>query len=396
MESLFDINLYVGITIIAFCTGLYTIVGGLRSVVVTESIQTVVLLAGAVILTVICYQKVGGWQTVTDTLQQSGREDMLSMVRPIGDERGLSWLGVVLGYPIIGIWYWCADQTIVQRVLGAKDERHAKLGALFCGFIKILPVFLFIFPGLLVFILAQNGAFDISPLATPDGYSTKGIYTLMITQLVPSGLMGVMAAALISGLMSQISGALNSIATLISYDIFKRNNPDIGENKLVLVGRIAAGVALVVSILLLPLINNYESLFIGINDIIAHLAPPITTVFLVGVFWKNASPKAAQYTLWVGSFLGALVFTVNKLYPGLVFGDTSFLLMSFYLFVFCVGFQVLLSYIFPVNTAMLLKDLYWENWREPFRVGKITGWSDFRVISMFLILSLLGLYAIFW
>lgn len=143
LETLFGINMYTSIIVIAALTGLYTIIGGLRAVVVTESIQSVVLIAGAVIITVAAWSKMGGWQPMTEVLSHHNALDKLSMIRPAGDASGMSWLAVFLGYPVLGIWYWCADQTIVQRVLGARDENHARVGALFCGFIKILPVFIF-------------------------------------------------------------------------------------------------------------------------------------------------------------------------------------------------------------------------------------------------------------
>ncbi|HEY8954429.1 SLC5 family protein, partial [Chitinophaga sp.] len=157
LETLFGINMFTSIILIALVTGAYTIVGGLRAVVVTESVQTVVLLTGAVIITVLSWWKVGGWQPVMQVLQEEQQLDKLSMLHPAGDPNGLPWYAVFLGYPVIGIWYWCADQTIVQRVLGAKDENHARIGALFCGFIKVLPVFIFILPGLLAYVLYKQG-----------------------------------------------------------------------------------------------------------------------------------------------------------------------------------------------------------------------------------------------
>ncbi len=256
LQTLFGVNIYTSVIAIAIVTGIYTIIGGLWAVMITESVQTVVLLTGAIIITVICYNKSGGWSGITDTLQQAGETKKLSMLRPVGDSSGMSWLAIVLGYPVLGIWYWCADQTIVQRVLGAKDENHAKAGALFCGFIKILPVFIFVLPGLMAYVLAQKELFDVSSITQSADGSTKGVYTLMITQLVPKGLAGILAAALISGLISQISGALNSIATLFSYDLYKRNRPAASDKKLVSVGRISAGIALLLSISLLPLINQ--------------------------------------------------------------------------------------------------------------------------------------------
>jgi SSS family solute:Na+ symporter len=400
LKTLFGVDMYTSVMVIAFFTGLYTIIGGLRAVVVTESIQTVVLLTGAVVITVICYNKVGGWGEITYTLKANDELDKLSMLKPSDDPTGMPWYAIFLGYPVLGIWYWCADQTIVQRVLGAKDENHARLGSLFCGFIKILPVFIFVLPGLMAYVLAQKGMFDISSIQTigSDGKvltDSKAVYTLMITQLVPKGLVGVLAAALLSGLMSQISGALNSISTLFSYDLYKRFKPEAGDHQLVRVGRISAAVALVASIGLLPLLNRYESLFNGINDIIAHIAPPITTVFLLGIFWKKASAKSAQYTLWLGSLFGAAVFVLNKVYPSTILGQVPFLMMAFYLLCACVFLQVLLSYVFPVEHTPVSDALYWKSPLEPLSSKGWNGISNYKLLSLVLLLMMIVLYWIF-
>lgn len=401
LKTLFGVNMYVSITVIAVLTGIYTVIGGLRAVVITESIQTIVLLSGAIIITVICFDKVGGWSGITDVLQANNSMDKISMLRPSGDVSGMPWYAVFLGYPVLGIWYWCADQTIVQRVLGAKDIDHARGGALFCGFIKILPVFIFVLPGLMAYALAQKGLFNISAVQHIDATGklvteTKGIYTLMITQLVPTGLVGVLVAALLSGLMSQISGALNSIATLVSYDLYKRYRPETGDLQLVRVGQISAVVALVISLSLLPLINLYESLFNGINDVIAHIAPPITTVFLLGVFWKKASAKSAQYTLWIGSILGAGVFVLNKLMPDSAIGNIPFMMMAFYLFITCVALQVSLSYYFPVQHTAESNLLYWRSPLEPLQDKGWKGIGNYKFLSLLLLGVMVVLYCFFY
>ncbi len=401
LKTLFGVNIYVSIIVIATLTGIYTVIGGLRAVVITESIQTIVLLTGAIIITVICYNKVGGWTGITDVLHANDSMDKISMLRPSGDASGMPWYAVFLGYPVLGIWYWCADQTIVQRVLGAKDIDHARGGALFCGFIKILPVFIFVLPGLMAYVLAQKGLFNISAVQHTDATGkliteTKGIYTLMITQLVPTGLVGILVAALLSGLMSQISGALNSIATLVSYDLYKRYRPETGDMQLVKVGRISAVAALVISLSLLPLINQYESLFNGINDVIAHIAPPITTVFILGVFWKKASAKSAQYTLWIGSILGAGVFVLNKLFPNSVIGQVPFMMMAFYLFLACVVLQVSLSYYFPVQLTAQSNELYWKSPLEPLQDKGWKGIGNYKVLSLLLLAVMVVLYCFFY
>ena len=403
LNTLFGVSMYTSVIAISVITAIYTIIGGLKAVVVTESIQTVVLIAGACVISIACWQRMGGWQPMVSVLHGSGEMNKLSMLRPRGDGSGMPWYAIFLGYPVLGIWYWCADQTIVQRVLGAKDEQHARIGPLFCGFIKILPVFIFVLPGLFAYTLAATGKLDIRSLQSVDAagkviVNSKGIYTLMITQLLPSGLVGVLVAALLSGLMGQVSGALNSISTLVSYDVYKRRRPDAEDKHLVRVGRISAGLALVFSLALLPLLNRYESIFNGLNDIIAHIAPPITCVFLLGVFWKRASPMSAKLTLWIGSALGAGVFAVNKFYPETTFGHIPFMMMAFYLFAFCMVLQITCSYLYPVRQAdwpatPTAPPLYWRSPLDPLRTPGWKGIGNYRFLSACLLL-VMGL--LFW
>lgn len=390
LQTLFGVDMYTSVIVISLLTAVYTIAGGLTAVVVTESVQTIVLLAGAVIISIAAYHKMGGWQPMIEVLQHDGAMNKLSMLRSHGDSSGMPWYAVFLGYPVLGIWYWCADQTIVQRVLGAKDEDHARVGALFCGFIKILPVFIFVLPGLFAYTLAKAGLLDISSLQTVDAtgmatINSKGIYTVMITQLLPGGLTGIVAAALLSGIMSQISGALNAIATLCSYDLYKRYFPEASDKKLVKTGKISAGLALLFSLAVMPLLNSYESIFNGLNDIIAHIAPPITCVFLLGVFWRRASARSARLTLWTGSALGALVFAVNKLWPQSIIGNIPFMIMAFYLFCVCVLLQVIFTFCYPHTAGSGKKVLYWASIREPLQSPGWEGIGNYKTLALVLL-----------
>jgi SSS family solute:Na+ symporter len=400
LKTLFDVNMYTSVIIISIITAIYTIVGGLKAVVITESIQTIVLLIGATVISFAAFFKMGGWEPMVAVLESNNQMDKLSMLRPAGDESGMPWYAVILGYPVLGIWYWCADQTIVQRVLGAKDENHARVGPLFCGFIKILPVFIFILPGLFAYTLSQTGKLDISALKSIDAagkeiINSKGIYTLMITQLLPSGLVGVLVAALLSGLMSQISGALNSISTMVGYDIYKRYRPETKDDELVKVGKIAAGVALVFSLALLPLLNRYESIFNGLNDIIAHIAPPITCVFVLGVFWKKASATSSKLTLWIGSGIGAIVFASNKLFVNTAIAQVPFMLMAFYLFVACLVMQVVFSFLYPVQHTPESEKLYWKSFKEPLKSKGWPGLGNYKNLSLLLLVLMIVLFCIF-
>jgi SSS family solute:Na+ symporter len=217
----------------------------------------------------------------------------------------------------------------------------------------------------------------------------------MITQLIPKGLVGVLVAALLSGLMSQISGALNSISTLVSYDIYKRYQVTANDKKLVKVGKVAAGVSLILSLLLLPLLNNYESIFNGLNDIIAHIAPPITCVFLLGIFWGGASAQSAKLTLYIGSAVGVIVFVIGKLYPSSLIGQIPFMMMAFYLFWFCVLLQVFFSFVYPVQHTPVSRSLYWKS---PWESLKDPGWKglgNYKFLSVLLLAIMSVLYWIF-
>src|SRR5580698_5155514 len=283
------------IAVLGVLTGVYTVFGGLLAVVWTESVQTILLLTGAVVITVTGYLKIGGWSELVQTLASHphplaavaaskvtwGTGNFLNMARDAKDPSGLAWYSILLGYPVLGIWYWCCDQTIVQRVLAAKDEKNARLGPLFCAFLKIFPVFLFVLPGVICVALVQKNFFNG---AAPQ--SSADTYTFMLTHLLPSGLKGLVAAAMLAAAMQTCSAALNSTATLVAYDLFKRYRPGLGEHQLVRIGKITTIVGTILAIVASPLFGHYSTIFQGINKLISYVAPPITAVFLLGVFWR--------------------------------------------------------------------------------------------------------------
>jgi SSS family solute:Na+ symporter len=472
LHGVFGIDKWVCILTLTTLTAIYTILGGLSAVVMTETIQAVILLTGSLIITALAYAKAGGWHGMTERLHASGETIKLTLLRSSADEPGLPWYAVLLGYPALSIWYWCADQTIVQRVLGAKDENHARTGPLCCGLIKVFPVFVFILPGLLFLTIIQGGkidglaqlrirgeptlgmagkqyqleltgavlagqtrkmtlpaaaatldltqelANDGKPLTLMTGLdakklilppnvtvmSSKETYGLMIKHLMPVGLFGVMAAALMAALMGNLASASNSIATLFSYDLYRRFRPATPEHQLVLMGRLASLAAFLLGIGLVPLLDNYQSIFAGINDIIAHIAPPVSCVFAVGVFWPRASAFSAKWTMWIGSLTGALVFTAKTLHvwqptmfgwiPPFVY-LTPFMLMAFYLLGFCILLQVTLTLARPKLAAEDPQKLFWEH---PFDALKSPGWpglANYKVLATFVFLAMSVLYYIF-
>jgi solute:Na+ symporter, SSS family len=389
------------ITVLGLLTGLYTMFGGLLAVVWTESVQTVLLLVGAVVITVVGYAKAGGWHGMTLTLASHshpltsvegskitwGTANFLHMQRPSGDPSGLSWYSILLGYPVIGIWYWCCDQTIVQRVLAAKDERHARLGPLFCAFLKIWPVFLFVLPGVICVALVQQGAFGSDAPAAP-----ADTFTFLITHLLPAGLKGLVLAALLAAAMQTCSAALNSTATLVSYDIFRRYRPDIGDHQLVGIGKITTVAGTVLAIVFSPMFGHYSTLFEGINKLITYVAPPITAVFVWGVFWKGASGRAALVTLVAGMVLGAVTFWLdwNNIYRG------DFMLIAFLLFVACSAILIIVSLVVPEPPRQEALPLIWDDWMEPLR-GKSggQGLGNYRIASVAVLLIFAVLYLVF-
>ncbi len=398
LEGLFGLDKTFSIVLIAGLTGLYTIVGGLMAVVWTESVQTVVLLAGAVILTVIATSKVGGWTGIAESVEAA----KLTVLRPHGDPSGLPWYSVFLGYPIIGIWYWCTDQTIVQRVLGARDENQARVGPLFAGFIKILPVFLFVLPGLIGLALINKGLLPALPLTEAGGADSARMYSHLITHLLPVGLRGLIAAALMAALMSTVSGALNSLATLFTYDLYQRRRPRTSEKRLVRIGRIVTFIGMALAVLWSPLCGRFPTVFQGINAVISYLAPPITVVFVAGVFWKKASSRAAFITLVSGSLLGLVIFILDftKLLEGFkhghpAFGFLNFLMISFFLAVICAVILTVTSFVFPERLSTEKSALVWKSIFDPLRDKGWPGIGNYKRLAAILALVMLALYVIF-
>ena len=360
------------IIILGLLTGIYTMVGGLLAVVWTESLQSILLLVGAVTITLVGYIKIGGWSQLAHTLATHphplasvagskvtwGTGNFLHMARSANDPSGLAWYSILLGYPVLGIWYWCCDQTIVQRVLAARDERNARLGPLFCAFLKIWPVFFFVLPGVICVALVQQGEF-----AGEAPQTAADTYTFMLTHLLPVGLKGLVAAAMLAAAMQTCSAALNSTATLVAYDLFKRHKPALTDPQLVRIGKITTIVGTVLAIVCSPLFGHYTTIFEGINKLISYVAPPITAVFLLGVFWKKASGRAAFITLIAGSLLGGGAFYVD--WAGLYRGD--FMLIAFLLLCACLAIMIVSSLLLPEPLPESARALVWEDWREPLR-----------------------------
>jgi solute:Na+ symporter, SSS family len=368
---------------IAVATGLYVVVGGLLAVTLTDAIQTTTLLIGSAIVTYFAFTKLGGWGALHDTVGPH----MLSVLRPTGDFSGMPWHAVVLGYPVIGIWYWCTDQTIVQRVLGAKNEDHGKAGALFACFLKLLPMFLFVLPGLLCLALVHKGLL-------PELADSKEAFAHMVMNLLPAGMKGLIVAALLAALMGTIAGALNSIATLFAFDLYKRFKPDTSDKKLVHIGRAATVTGVILAIIWSPIIGRFDSIYGAIASMICYIAPPITAVFMVGIFWKRATAKAGAITLWSGFAMGMIVFALD-LYKE----QTGWSM----LFMHAAGMLCGISIVVMIVTSLLDKDtnteenlkLVWDSPMTPLRIKGAPGLLNYKFLSIVALLAASALYFVF-
>jgi SSS family solute:Na+ symporter len=389
-HQFFNLPVQLSVLIIAVVISIYTIVGGLKAVVITETINTVVLLAGICLITVfaILALPAHGIHTI-EQFRAATKPDQLHVLQT-HSKVGLNWYAVFLGYPVLGIWYWCTDQTIVQRVLGARSERDAQLGPIFAGYLKFLPMFLLVLPGVLAYVLFRNQIGADSNAALP----------VLIENLIPPGLRGIISAAVLAALMSAVSAALNSSGTLIAIDLAKRLRPSMSDRQVVTVGRVSSALVMILAILWSTQGARFTSIFAAINIIASDLAPPITTVFLFGVFWKRGTKEASIVTLLGGLCIGVAAFLVD--FP--VIGNTrllsdhfgiSFLMQAWWMFCICSIVFVAVSLMTPAPQPSEIEGLTWPNpiavlTREPIR-----GISDPRIMATMLLVMLAMLYAVF-
>ncbi|MCI0354125.1 MAG: sodium:solute symporter [Acidobacteria bacterium] len=333
--------------ILVVVTGIYTIAGGLSAVIYTEVLQTLILIAGAIVLTFIGLERVGGFEG----LRAAVPPDYFHMIKPVGDPE-FPWTGIFLGAPILGIWYWCTDQVIVQRVLSAKDEGHARGGCIMAGYLKILPVFMLVLPGLIALALFP-GAFHIV-----DGKVQNGdvAYPMLIINLLPVGLVGVMIAALLAALMGSMASVFNSASTLVTLDFYKKLRPDASERQLVYIGRVATGVMVVLGILWVPFINLLSAqLFIYLQSVQAYVSPPIAVCFMLGIVWTRLNGAGALSSLLTGFVLGTVRFVFEVLDKTRHFDspairwlvDMNFLHYAILMFVICALVLVVVSLMTP-------------------------------------------------
>jgi SSS family solute:Na+ symporter len=380
---------------IALVAATYTIVGGLRAIVVTDAIQAGLLLAGAITLTVFAILALPekGIHTLAE-LKAAVQPDQMSMLHSFrnpetGRLNEYSWVSVLLGYPILGIWYWCTDQTIVQKTLGARSMRDGQLGAVFAGGLKILPLFLMVLPGVLGYVLFHD------MIEQPND-----TLLVMIRELLPTGVKGLLAAGLLAAVMSTVESALNSTATVVAEDIVKRVRPQTSDRSLVTIGRITAVIVVILAILWSPYGGKFASIFEAINKIPMMFAPAITCVFLFGVFWRRGTKEAAVTTLIFGLVVGVAYFLVDLPLVGetRLVADTwglPFMQVGWWLFCLCSVVYVVTSLMTPAPSQAHLDALHWEPPMRALFGTRITGLTDPRAVSVGLLVLMAVLYAWF-
>ncbi|NQV36344.1 MAG: sodium/solute symporter [Phycisphaeraceae bacterium] len=327
-SQIMDWPLWVSLVVLMAIATSFTVIGGLAAVMITDAFQTILMIGGAAALTIIGLNEVGGVSALIDKVPASTWQLFRS-----GDQAEYPWYAMLLGYPVAGIWFWCADQTIVQRVLGAKDMRHAQLGTVFAAFLKILPPFLFLLPGILCLVLHPG-------LEDPDE-----AFATMIVNHLPTGMIGLMVAVLIAALISTIDSGLNSFSTVFTLDIYKKSiRPQASASETKMVGRVATIVAALIAIGSALVMDRFDrGLFDMIQSVIGFIAPPVSAVFVIGVLWPRATSKAALTTLTVGSVVSISIgFCHLNDWPSKAFWP-HFMLLSFYIFAGICALMVVVS-----------------------------------------------------
>ncbi len=342
---------WVGAITTVTLTGLYTVAGGLRAVLYTDLLQTIILLIGSTAITYFGLIELGGFNELRVFASENVAQ--YALWRPLSDP-DFPWLGILIASPIVGIWYWCTDQYIVQRTLAAKDLKTARRGALLGAFFKIWPVMIFLVPGLIGAALNAKGILEIS-IDTNGNIIGDQVFPTMVATLLPEGLRGLVVAGIIAALMSSLSSLFNSTATLFTLDIYKKIKPKVSEQKLVLIGRMATLVVVVFGLLWIPIMPMISKggLYQYLQSVQGYLAPPITAVFLLGLFNSRINNKGATWGLSLGFFAGMLKLLIQAFFgkekianPELLayIGDINFLYFSGILFLFCAILICLVSY----------------------------------------------------
>jgi len=388
-NSLIGVDFWTGAIILVIVTGVYTIFGGLHAVMYTEAIQAIVLLLGSAVLLFIGLDKVGGWHTLISSLPKG----KVNMFPPLSDP-DFPWAGILFASPIVGLWYWCTDQHIVQRCLAARNEKEARRGTIFAAYLKLLPFFIFMIPGLIAFVLTQQGKLNMT--------DTDTAFPTLVKEIMPVGLRGLLAGGLLAALMSSLASVYNACSTLFTMDIYKKMKPEATNHELVRVGRIATGVVVLLGMMWIPLMKNISKGLYGyLQSVQSYLAPPIAAAFLLGVFSKRINAKGAYTTMVVGFIIGALklVLELSKNHISGVlydFATMNFLYFCILLFVFSVVLMIIVSLLSEKPDEAHIKGLTFATTVAEDKAASRASWNRKDVILTCIVLILIiGIFMYF-
>ena len=392
-------------------TALYTIIGGMKSVLYTSVLQTPILLLGSLIILVLGLKALGGWDEMMATCSQVVVNDygdtMTNLIRDNRDPQ-YPWLGALIGSAVIGFWYWCTDQFIVQRVLSGKDEKEARRGTIFGAYLKLLPVFLFLIPGMIAFALRTRGIEvngEVFKLSTPDA-----AFPTLVAKLLPAGVKGLIVCGILAALMSSLASLFNSSAALFTIDFYQRYKPDTDPKKLVRIGQAATVVIVLLGVLWIPVMRSIGNvLYNYLQDVQSVLAPGIAAAFLMGVCWKRATAQGGMWGLIAGLGIGitrlcAKIYYSNAaVLPGdqnwfkWMFYDSNWLFFCGWMLVFCMLVVVVVSLFTKAPDPEKIKGLVFGTSTPEQKAATRASWNKWDVIHTVIILCITAaFYWYFW
>jgi SSS family solute:Na+ symporter len=410
IEELWGIDFFwisaIGLVLL---TALYTIFGGMKAVLYTSVLQTPILLGGSLIIVVLGLKAVGGWEQVLEicggtTVNEYG-DSMINLIRDNRDS-DFPWLGALVGSAIIGFWYWCTDQFIVQRVLSGKNEKESRRGTIFGAYLKLLPVFLFLVPGMIAYAMSAKGVTINGELYVLP--SADAAFPSLVAQLLPAGVKGLVICGILAALMSSLASLFNSSAMLFTIDFYKRYRPETPEKKLVKIGQKATVVIVVLGILWIPIMRSIgDVLYEYLQDVQSVLAPGIAAAFLMGVAWKRASAKGGFWGLMAGFVIG-ITRLGSKVYYNLVEGvsdslfksvfyDSNWLFFCGWMFLFCLLVVVIASLLTEAPSEEKIKGLVFGTSTTEQRAESRASWNKWDVVHTIIILGITAsFYIYFW
>ncbi len=414
---------WFGSILVIVLTGIYSIIGGFKAVAYTEALQTVILIIGSLLLTIYGLDALGGWGKLKEIagsemfnlwkpMVPAGVESTWAPVKEPGQmawyfNDNYPWLGMLFCAPIIGLWYWCTDQYIVQRTLSAPDESEARRGSIFAAFLKLLPVFIFIIPGIITFALAKSG---INPAIQQVLFDQNGnlirenaqqAFPMLVVNVLPVGVRGIVVAGLLAALMSSLAGVFNACSTLFTMDFYSRFRPNATEAQLVWIGRVATSVMVVVGLLWIPVIQGGKGLYDYLQGVQAYLAPPIFVVFFFGIFMKRLNAKGCIASMVVGFLMGLFRLAIDtpiKLLENFSYEKGSFFWIvnnvffqyySLLITIVCIVVFIAVSYASPAPSYEKISGLTFSTMTDDHRKKTRASWESKDVIASAIVIALI-------